>query len=130
MFSKRVSSVAVLVACLALVSCGGSGDDPCGEKQQLFGIEFSVKTHALKVGQAVTIKSTVTPESCRGSAKFVVKSGALPDGMALVNGDVAGTPTKAGTFKFQLAIESVDGYHDFFFLSLPKSSEITATVAP
>lgn len=130
MFSKRMSSVFVLVAAAALASCGGGGDDPCGEKQQAFGVDFSVKSHALKVGQAATLKSTVIPESCRGSITFVVKNGALPDGMALVNGDVTGTPTKAGAFKFQVFIDAVDGYEPIFYLTAPRSSEITATVAP
>lgn len=130
MFGKRMASVLVLGTTVALASCGGGGDGPCGEKEQLFGIEFSVKSHALKLGQPATIKSTVTPESCRGSAKFSVRIGALPDGMALVNGDVTGTPTKAGTFKFQIAMDSVEGYGGFLSINPPRSSEITATVAP
>lgn len=130
MFSKRMLSVFVLVATLVLASCGGGGDDPCGAKQQVFGVNFTVKSHALKVGQAATLKSTVIPESCRGSMAFAVKNGALPNGMALVNGDVTGTPTKAGTFKFQVFIDAVDGYGPFLSLTAPQSGEITATVAP
>jgi hypothetical protein len=130
MFIKRISSVFALAAALVLASCGGGGDEPCGEKKQAFGIAFSDKAPALKVGQAATLKSTVLPESCRTSITFAVKNGALPDGMALVNGDVAGTPTKAGTFKFQVFIEAVEGYESVFFLTAPRSDVITVTVAP
>jgi len=130
--TKRTCMTALVCAStvVLLSACGGGGDDACGEKSQVFGIEFDAKSVSLPVGKPATLRSTVTPESCRPDMTFIVRDGTLPRGMSLDSGNVAGTPTTAGTYKFQIGIEAVGGYQPLLAFIAPRSSQITVTVTP
>ena len=113
-----------------LAACGGGDDSPCGEKSQVFAVEFETKSLSLPTGKPASLQSTVTPESCRADMTFALKDGTLPTGMSLNNGNVAGTPTTPGTYKFQVSITAVDGYQNIIAFAAPRSSQITVTIVP
>ncbi len=120
---------ALMVSVLA--ACGGGEDnDVCAAENQSFSIEFEESTYAVKVGQAMTIESKVFPESCRGDMSFAVRNGELPAGMALMNGNIDGTPETAGEYKVQIMISGVKGYQSTAFadFNAPRSQEITINV--
>lgn len=106
MNTKQNLTVALLST--LLTACGGG--DPCGAQTQFFGYLFKQTTVTLKVGTPATIASEFSPESCRGDASFSLRSGNIPPGMALDNGNVIGTPTTAGDHKFRIGVDGVDGY--------------------
>ncbi|HSV52207.1 MAG TPA: putative Ig domain-containing protein [Burkholderiaceae bacterium] len=127
-----IGSIALALSVALLGGCGGGSDDPCGEKMQFFAIAFAAEKHSLKLGKPATIASTVTPESCRGDMSFAVRSGALPPGMTIENGNVTGTPTQSGEFNFQIYISGVEGYQTGGFSSFtaPRSGIVQVTVLP
>jgi len=130
MIKTFLTSLLYLTTIVSLAACGGGGDNPCGEKSQVFAIAFEAKSVSLPIGKSASLQSTVTPESCRSAMKFSVQGGALPTGMSLNDGNVAGTPTTAGIYKFQIAITAVDGYQSITFANTPRSSQITVLVSP
>lgn len=84
----------------------------------------------LKIGVPAELKSTITPESCRLDITYSVKTGSLPPGMSIVDGNIVGTPTQAGTYQFQVYIDAIDGYESVFSFSAPRSALTTVTVLP
>jgi hypothetical protein len=127
MYFKAIICAAAVAS---LTACGGGGDSICGEKTQAFGVEFETKSFALATGTSATLASKVTPESCRSDMTFGIKSGVLPTGMTLNNGNVTGAPSVPGTFKFQIYIIGVKGYQPYADFIAPRSSQVTVTVAP
>ena len=129
---RHLSALLCAAAIVSIAGCGGGGgnDSGCGEKSQSFAIEFEIKSFTLPIGKPATLQSVLTPESCRSSMKLNLSSGDFPTGMTLDNGNVVGTPTKAGTYKFQVGITSVDGYQPFITLFPPRSSQVTVNVVP
>jgi hypothetical protein len=125
----RPTTLFSLLVIASLSACGG-GDNLCGEKSQLFAIDFETKLVSLPTGKTASLQSTVTPESCRSDMTFSVRDGALPTGMSLSNGNVAGIPTTVGTYKFQISITAVEGYDRIIPFNAPRSSQITVTVSP
>ncbi len=125
MFKRNHVMAAVLFS--ALTGCGG-GDEPCGEKSQTFSLSFPQSLASLHVGVPATVSSEFKPESCRGDASFALRSGALPPGMTLTNGNVSGTPTAMGEYKFQLSVDGVHGYQ--FLLATLVSNTVTVKVTP
>ncbi|WP_144289932.1 hypothetical protein [Ideonella sp. A 288] len=119
---------ATLPITLALASCGGGSS--CGAETQSFGITFANSAYSLKVGQAATVNSSITPESCRSSMTVRTLNGSLPNGMEFKDGNLVGTPTLAGRFVFQAYISAVDGYQSILTFTAPRSAQITITVAP
>ena len=55
---------------------------------------------ALKPNEAADIRSTITPESCRNDMVFAVVGGSLPPGLKLDSGNLRGTPTLEGEYRF------------------------------
>lgn len=128
---KKVSLALGALATITLASCGGGGEgDLCGEKSQTFAVNFDAKAYTLKVGQAASVHSSVTPESCRSDISFSVENGSLPPGMSIANGDIVGTPTTAGTYKFQIYIVGIHGYQEVVKFIAPRSGQIALTVSP
>ena len=124
----NIRHFSVVLCVTAVVSLAGCGGGACGEKSQSFGVSFAVQSLTLPTGKPTSLQSVVTPESCRSSMKFSVFSGQLPVGMELDNGNVVGTPTVAGAYRFQVSITNVDGYEP---ISIPpRSSQITVNVVP
>ena len=113
---------------MAISACGGGG--VCGEKSQTFRISIDPKVFNLKIGVPAELKSTVMPESCRFDITYSVKTGSLPPGMTLIDGNVAGTPTQAGTYQFQVFIDAISGYESVSSFTAPRSALITVTVPP
>lgn len=130
MYQNLLTSSFFIAATALLVGCGGGSENTCGEKTQSFAINFAAKSFDLKLGQATELKSLVTPESCRFDITYGVRIGSLPDGMTLVNGNVVGIPTKAGTFDFQISIKAVSGYQTIIGFLEPRSGLITVNVLP
>ena len=129
MYRTLFSASLAISTAIALVACGGGSEHTCGEKSQSFGVAFEAQSFNIKLGQATELKSTVTPESCRFDITFSQK-GTLPTGMTLVNGNVVGTPTAAGTYQFQVLIDAISGYQPVSSFLGPRSSLITVTVPP
>ena len=129
MHKTLLSATLAISTAIALVACGGGSEHICGEKSQSFGVAFDSQTFNIKLGQAAELKSIVTPESCRFDITFSQKGG-LPTGMTLVNGNVVGTPTAAGTYQFQVLIDAISGYQPVSSFLGPRSSLITVTVPP
>lgn len=115
-------------AAILLAGCGGGGDDTCAGKTAFVSLRFDPSDVTLHIGKPATIASKFEPESCRGDASFSVKSGALPEGMKLVNGNVEGTPTTQGQYSFRISVDFVRGYKDFS--SQPNSNVVNVKVAP
>jgi hypothetical protein len=126
---KQLGSTSLLT--LGLVSCGDGGFfGGCGRENELFQIWFGSNpyttfTGTLKKGSPYEIKATVSPESCRGEMNFSV-TGTLPPGMKLDQGNVVGTPSTTGSYTFQVAIVSVDGYKTLS--GTPKSNGVILNV--
>ncbi|NDG82299.1 MAG: hypothetical protein EBX44_10960, partial [Betaproteobacteria bacterium] len=109
-----------LTLLLGLSGCGWL--QPCGEKNEAFDVFFgsdrySTATYALKLGEAADIRSTITPESCRNDISFAVVGGSLPPGLKLDSGNLQGTPTLEGEYRFSLMIKKVEGYSSSFAVS-------------
>jgi hypothetical protein len=128
----RKSILSVLLAAVVattLVACGGE-DERCGAETQQFGITFANAIYSAKVGQAATVSSNITPESCRSKMTFAVRTGALPPGMQVVDGNVSGTPTALGNYQFQISISAIGGYAAVSSTSPPRSGTVLITVSP
>ena len=124
----NIRHISALLCAVTIVSIAGCGGGACGDKSQSFGVSFAVQALTLPTGKPASLQSVITPESCRSSMKFSVFSGQLPVGMELDNGNVVGTPTVAGAYRFQVSITNVDGYEP---ISIPpRSSQITVNVVP
>ncbi len=128
-YKKLLTASSAIAVAIALTACGG-GDNPCGSKSQAFSVGFDLRAFDIKIGVPVEIKSTTSPESCRQDITYSVKNGSLPPGMSLINGNVVGTPTLAGTFQFQVFIDAISGYEAVSSFSPPRSALITVTVMP
>lgn len=127
---RWASVIAASCVALALSACGGGGDELCGAENQSFSIDFEQTNYSANVGKNLSIKSKVFPESCHADMSFAVRTGGLPDGVALSNESVEGTPTKAGEYQVQIMISGVKGYQSSSFASFnaPRSREITIHV--
>jgi hypothetical protein len=119
--------LAVTFLAFFLLGCGGGGD-PCGAQTEFFSYAFKQAAVTLKMGTSATIASEFSPESCRGDASFSLRSGTIPPGMALSNGNVVGTPTTAGEHKFRISLDGVDGYSSFGTGLV--ANTVTVTVTP
>ena len=128
MYKRIFSASFAIAAAMAISACGGGG--VCGEKSQTFRISIDPKVFNLKIGVPAELKSTVMPESCRFDITYSVKTGSLPPGMTLIDGNVAGTPTQAGTYQFQVFIDAISGYESVSSFTAPRSALITVTVPP
>jgi hypothetical protein len=104
--------VLILASACFLAACGSDFGTPCGAKSQVFGINFEKTAYSGKVGEELKIETKLIPETCRADMTFSIKTGDLPPGMAIVDGNIFGTPTVAGTFEFQIYIISVLNYGD------------------
>lgn len=102
----------ILASSCFLAACGGDFGTPCGAKSQVFGINFEKTVYSGKVGEELKIETKLIPETCRADMTFSIKTGDLPTGMAIVDGNLFGTPTAAGAFEFQIYITSVLNYGD------------------
>lgn len=105
-------SILILSSVFLLASCGNGVGTPCGAKSQTFGINFEKTAYSGTVGQELKIDTKLIPETCRADMTFSIKTGDLPPGMAIVDGNLFGTPTEAGTFEFQIYITAVKNYGD------------------
>ena len=102
----------ILASICFLAACGSDFGTPCGAKSQVFGINFEKTAYSGKVGEELKIETKLIPETCRADMTFSVKTGDLPPGMSIVEGNIFGTPTEAGVFEFQIYITSVLNYGD------------------
>jgi hypothetical protein len=102
----------VLASVCFIAACGSDFGTPCGAKSQVFGINFEKTAYSGKVGEELKIETKLIPETCRADMTFSIKTGDLPPGMSIVEGNIFGTPTEAGVFEFQLYITSVLNYGD------------------
>jgi hypothetical protein len=102
----------ILASICFLAACGSDFGTPCGAKSQVFGINFEKMAYSGKVGEELKIETKLIPETCRADMTFSVKTGDLPPGMSIVEGNIFGTPTEAGVFEFQIYITSVLNYGD------------------
>lgn len=124
------TAITVTLASMLLSACGGGGDELCGANNQTFSIDFEESSYVESVGEATTISSKIFPESCRSVMTVGIRTGSLPPGMNIVNGNLAGEPSEAGEFKVQLSITAVQGYQSQSFAPsvAPRSREITVFV--
>lgn len=60
-----------------------------------------------------------------GPYKFSMKSGVLPDGMAIIDNHLTGTPRKAGVFEFSLSVTDSSGHEEFKHYSLSIVAKIS-----
>lgn len=113
-----------------MTACGGGGDELCAANSQSFSIDFEESTYVLAAGSESTVTSKVFPESCRADMTVGVRTGTIPAGMAIVNGNLQGTPSEGGEFTVQLTITGVKGYQSQSFAPsvAPRSREITIVV--
>ena len=128
-YAYRLILGSLLAASLA--ACGGGGEtEVCAANNQSFSIDFEESRFSASVGSPTTIEATVFPESCLGDMTFAVRTGALPQGLALKDGSIEGTPSEAGTFTVQIAIVGVRGYQETSFADFlaPRSREITIDI--
>lgn len=117
-FSRRL---AVLFVVSAMAACGGGNNDsPCGGSSgsipvfiNFQGLNINNNSVRFEVNKPASLNTVVVPEGCRSSMTFAVKSGALPPGMTLENGNVTGVPTIVGEHDLQLMIVAVRGYAEF-----------------
>lgn len=118
-----------------LVACGSGQSNTCGAKAEYFYIDFNLSNYSAKIGVPYKIVSTVRPESCRNDASFSVKSGSLPLGMELDNGNIVGTPTTAGIYSFEIYLFAVKNYEDLSYTNRsgsfagPYSRKVTVVVS-
>lgn len=117
-------SASILLASLLLNGCGGLGL-PCAGISEYFSISFDPSTQYLQRNVNATIVSTVTPSKCKSDMSFSVRTGTIPPGMYLSNGNISGTPTKAGTYGVSIQIDKVDNYGSF---SMKPSDSVTLVV--
>ena len=123
--------LAVGAVTIGLMSaCGGGGEELCAASNQSFSIDFEESSYSLAAGADSTITSKIFPESCRADMTVGVRTGAVPPGLSIVNGNLQGTPSEAGEFKVQLTITGVKGYQSQSFAPsvAPRSREITVVV--
>lgn len=125
----RVLAVGTVAAGL-LSACGGGGEELCAASNQSFSIDFEESQYSLAAGTESTITSKIFPESCRADMAVGVRTGAVPPGMSIVNGNLQGTPSEGGEFTVQLTITGVKGYQSQSFAPsvAPRSREITVVV--
>lgn len=102
----------ILVSASFLVACGSDFGNPCGAKNQVFGINFEKTSYSGTVGEELKLETKLIPETCRADMSFSIKFGELPAGLAIVDGHVFGTPTTAGEYEFQIYITAVKNYGD------------------
>lgn len=102
----------ILVSAFFLAACGSDFGTPCGAKNQVFGINFEKTAYSGKVGEELKIETKLIPETCRVDMSFSMKTGDLPPGMSIVDGNIFGTPIEAGEFEFQIYITAVKNYGD------------------
>ena len=102
----------ILASACVLAACGSDLGTPCGAKTQVFGINFEKNAYSGKVGEELKIETKIIPETCRADMTFSVKTGDIPPGMSIVDGNVFGIPTETGVFEFQLYITNVKNYGD------------------
>jgi hypothetical protein len=111
-FSRILRYALILASACFIAACGSDFGTPCGAKSQVFGINFEKTAYSGKVGEELKIETKLIPETCRADMTFSIKTGDLPPGMSIVEGNIFGTPTEAGVFEFQIYITSVLNYGD------------------
>jgi hypothetical protein len=104
--------VLILVSACLVAACGSDFGTPCGAKSQTFGINFEKTAYSGTVGEELKIETKLIPETCRADMTFSIKTGDLPPGMSMVDGNLFGTPAEAGVFEFQIYITAVKNYGD------------------
>lgn len=127
---RATTIIIVAAASMLLSSCGGGGEELCGANNQTFSIDFEESSYKASVGDVTTISSKIFPESCRSVMTVDVRTGSLPPGMNIADGNLEGAPSEAGEFKVQLSITAVQGYQSQSFAPsvAPRSREITVLV--
>ena len=82
--------------------------------------------------QGETFTQTVTATGGDGTNTWSISAGSLPNGLTIAAGTgvISGTPTTAGTFNFDVTVNSGDGQSDAQTLSVAVVvSTVTETVA-
>ena len=102
----------ILASTLFLAACGSDFGTACGAKTQVFGINFEKNAYSGSLGEELKIETELIPETCRADMSFSIKFGELPPGMAIVEGNIFGTPTTAGEYEFKIYITAVKNYGD------------------
>ena len=102
----------ILASACLVAACGSDFGTPCGAKSQTFGINFEKTAYSGTVGEELKIETKLIPETCRADMTFSIKTGDLPPGMGIVDGNLFGTPVEAGEFEFQIYITAVKNYGD------------------
>lgn len=128
-----IRSSLIASSIILLTSCAGSGI-PCAGDNGSVGISFN-SSYTLKVNFPATITSTISPENCRndmtfGLYNFGLTASRLPDGMSIVAGNIKGTPTQIGIYRFSISINSVENYQSYSAVAAPHSPTVTVTVTP
>lgn len=110
----------------------------CGNDNEWFDVFLGpTKAQAYeitaKLGQNLSLVSTVIPSACRQAMHFTVIGGNLPPGLKLESGNLEGTPEQLGIFTFFIGINAVTQYESYN--ALPQSSKalsnaIVLTVTP
>lgn len=99
MTNATLKYLLVLISAYFLTACGSDFGTPCGAKTQVFGINFENSAYSGTVGEELKIETKLVPETCRVDMTFSIKTGELPPGMGIVEGNVFGTPTTAGEYE-------------------------------
>ena len=123
---KIVKILLLITISILMAGCGGGGG-VCGSEFQIFSISFPYTNYSGRVGIPFKIIPTVNPESCRGSMNIQIGSGSMPPGLSISSGEITGTPSRAGSYTFNLGIAVVDGYEKFS--NYPSSNFITITIS-
>lgn len=118
--NKEISRTSAILLFLTavLVSCGGGDDKPCASNVSgalpvgiyFKGLNINNTGVTFKVNEPAALNTDVVPAECRGSMTFAVKSGSIPPGMRLEDGNVIGVPSASGQYRLQLMITEIKGY--------------------
>lgn len=84
----------------------GQGTGAVGSKQYTLNVHLGLGSQTLPAGTAGTPYSQKLPGDAGGTAPFIftVAPGSLPPGLTLSGDTVSGTPTKAGTYTFNVSV--------------------------
>lgn len=124
-------ALACLVASLGSLAAWSRPDGGCTADSTSIKIDFEPRTLGLQLGEERTVRPTVTPERCRGSVHLSVRGGSLPPGMSLnADGQVSGTPSAEGTYRFRLGVNGTDRASGKLLAQAPVNNEMTLVVVP
>ncbi|MBS0452782.1 MAG: putative Ig domain-containing protein [Proteobacteria bacterium] len=122
-------ALACLVASLGSLAAWSRSDGGCAAGSTSIKIDFEPRILGLQLGEERTVRPTMTPERCRGSVHLSVRGGSLPPGMSLnADGDVSGTPSAEGTYRFRLGANGTDRTSGNLLPQAPVSNEMTLVV--